>query len=199
MVRKIHRLQSCALLAVATLCMALAGCGSDEPSVGGPSKPDRPMETLSAGQIVTVVATINQGEMQQAEAILLRIEDEEVRAFAEKLLLDHRTEDAKLTRLAGTLGITEESSDLQSDVDELAQRMNRVLEKEQSKERLAPLFLDVQLLMHRNAMKTVDRLLLQAKQAELRTYLENLRTSLMQHQLHAAKLRKQFPDPESSR
>jgi len=197
MVREIHRLQGRTLLVVAALCMALPGCGSEGPSVGGQNKPEQPMETLSTGQIVSVIKTINEGESKQAQLVIDRLQNADVKAYAEKLLLEHRNAQTELTTLATTLQAKEQSSATQMEVDKLGQKMNAALEKE-SAERIDMVFLDVQLFMHQKALDNVERLLDQAQEAELKEYLDTFQTSLQDHLREAGRLRtKLYPEPKS--
>src|SRR5690349_6507844 len=99
MVREFHRLQGRALLVAAALCMALPGCGGEEPSLGDQNKPEHPMETLSTGQIVSVIRSINQSESKQAQMGIDRIQDADVKAYAQKILADHRNAETELTSL----------------------------------------------------------------------------------------------------
>lgn len=205
MVRKIHRLQRRALLVLSTLCLALSGCGADEPSTGGPKPsgegptyPERRAEPLSSGQIASVVTTINQGEVTQAQTALERLDHEDVRAYAEKLIRDHQAADAELVTLLVKLGVTPQESAVRVNLDDFGKQMNQTIAQE-STERLAPTFLDVQIEMHRRAITTVEQLMAQTQQAELRTYLESLRGTLQGHLVHARRLRKEFPQPMESR
>jgi len=196
MVRHFHRLQSGALLVGALLCAALSGCRADEASVGAPNKPEQQMESLSTGQIASVIATINQGEVKQAQTALARLEDETVRGYAEKLSTDHRAQQAELTTLLGKLNVKEESSAAKSDLEQYGQKLNRSIEQEPA-ERLASAFLDEQVAMHKRALATVEQLLSQAQEPELRTYLESFRVILREHLEEATQLRKRYPEMES--
>lgn len=198
MLREIHRLQRRVLLVGASLCAALSGCGTDEQSVGGPNKPEQRVEVLSAGQITSVVSSINQAEATQAQAALTRLQDDAVRIFAEQLLTEHRAQEAELATLQDKLGLKQESSVLKEELDQFAQKQNQNLEQE-SVDGLAPMFLDVQMMMHRRGLATVEQLLSQAQQPELRAYLENYRGVLKQHLEKAQQLRRRFPEMESSR
>jgi predicted outer membrane protein len=198
MLRQIHRLHGRALLVGAALCTALSGCGTDEPSVGAPNNPEQPTESLSAGQIVAVVATINQGEVKQAQGALERLDDADVRAYAQRIGIQHAGEQAKLVILQGTLGVQQESSGLKTDIEQLGQRMNQSIDQE-SADRLAATFLDAQIAMHQKALSATEKLLSQTQDPELRTYLENFRVMLQQHLDQATRLSKRFPEAQSRR
>lgn len=199
MLREIRRLPGRAVLVGAALCAALSGCGADEHSVGGPTnKPEQRMEALSPGQILFVVAAINQAELAQAQAVIDRLDDAVVRAYAEKLAADHRAAAAELALLQVKLGAKEEPSALRTEVEEHGQKTNQSVAQEPV-DRLAQSYLDGQISMHKKAIATVDQLLSQAQQPEVRTYLENLRTNLKAHLEQAQQLRKRFPELESSR
>ena len=196
MVRNVYRLQRGVVLVGLTLGVALFGCGADETSVGAPNKPDQRVEALSSGQITSVVAAINQAEIKQAQTALVRLEDDDLRAYAEQLITDHKAHDTELKTLVGRLGVKEESSNLKSDVEEFSQKMNRSIDQEPA-DLLGPTFIGVQIKMHKKAIATVEQALSQARQAELRTYLENYLAALQKHLDRAMQLRKRFPEMES--
>jgi predicted outer membrane protein len=160
MAHEIHRLHGRAVLVGAALCMALSGCGADEQSAGGPNKPEQRAEALSSGQILFVVAAINEGELNQAQAVVDRLEDAVVRAYAQKLVADHRAAAAELATLRMTLGAKEEPSALRTEVEQHGQKANQSVEQAPA-DRLAPSFLDAQISMHSKAIATVDQLLAQ--------------------------------------
>ena len=197
MLREMHRLQRLALLVGAALCAALSGCGTDEQSVGGPNKPEQRMEALSAGQITSVVATMNQAEIKQAQGALERLEDDDMRAYVEQLVTEHKAQEEELKKLEDTLGLREESSALKVEMDEFSQKMNRSIEQETA-DRLAATFISVQIKMHKKGLSTVEQLLSQARQRELRTYLENYLALQQKHLDRATQLRRRFPEAESS-
>jgi predicted outer membrane protein len=194
MARGIRRLRSLAVLVGATLCMALSGCTADEISVGAPNKPEQPMEQLSTGQIASVVVTINQTEVGQAQTVVGRIEDEKVRAFVDELLIDHRDADAEFSEILGQLGVQQESSVLRSEIEQLAQKMNELVAQE-TLERIEVTFLDTQIRMHKKSLGAVEQLLAQAQEPELRTIVEELRATERQHLETALKLRKPMREP----
>lgn len=198
MVRNIHRLQRGVWFVGATLCLALAGCGADEQSVGGPNKPEQHNEAMSAGQISGVLAAINQGEITQAQGALERIDDPVVKAYAEKLLIEHRAAAGDLDKLDLKLGTKQEASALKTEVEQFADQVNQTITEEQAASRVAPTFLDGQMRMHKKAIGAVDKMLAQTQQPELRMYLETYRGSLQQHLEQAQQLRKRFPEMESS-
>ncbi len=198
MVRDIHRLRGRGLLVGATLCAALSGCGSDEQSVGGPNKPEQRVEALSAGQITSVVTSINQAAITQAQGAFTRLEDDAVRVYAEQMLTEHRAQETELVTLQNKLDVKPQSSVLKEELDQFAQKQSQAIEQE-SGDSLAPMFLDVEMTMHRRGLATVEQLLSQAQQPELRTYLENFRGMLKQHLEKAQQLRRRFPEMQSSR
>jgi putative membrane protein len=194
MVREIHRLQGRVFLALAIACSVLSGCGSDESATEPPARRERPMESLSEGQIVGIVNVINQGEMKQAEMALDQLKDESVRNYAETMMKEHREAEAKLASLLGEINATSESSLLQKELDQLGQIMTRHVDNA-APEVVDALFLEVQVLMHQRALKIVEEQLLpQAKQPELKAYLENLRTEIREHLARATNLQKLFPE-----
>ena len=198
MLREIHRLRGRALFVGASLCVALSGCGTDEQSVGGPNKPEKRVEALSAGQITSVVTTINQAVAKQARVALERLEDDDLRAYAEQLIAEHREQEEELKTVVETLGVREEPSALKAELDEFSEKMNRSIEEETA-DQLAPTFIGVQIKMHKKGLSTVEQLLLHARPRELRTYLENYLAVQQKHLDRAMQLRKRFPEMESRR
>jgi len=200
MMRGIHRpLLRRALLAFAITCLTVLGCGSDEKGAGPSVERERRTESLSAGQIAGVVAVINQSEMTQAQAARPRLQDDDVRAFADKLMTDHRDADTELATLQEKVDADTQSSNMQREIALLGQNMARHVDRE-SQELVDPTFLEVQVFMHRKAIMTVEQQLLpQATQPELRAYLENFLGKLRAHLERATQLRKRFPDVDFPR
>jgi putative membrane protein len=189
MVREIHRLQGRVFLALAIACSAVSGCG-DESGAETPAKPERPMESLSAGQIVGIVNVIHQGEVKQAED---QLKNEGVRDYAQTLAREHKDAEADLATVLEKLRTPSESSNLQKQLDLFGQNMTQLLDREKP-EKVDVTFLEVQIVMHRQALTIVEEQLLpQAKEPEMKAYLENMKTDLSQHLWQARNLRKQFP------
>jgi predicted outer membrane protein len=198
MVRGIRRLQRWVVLAGTTLGLLLIGCGADEASVGGPNKPAQPMEKLSTGQIASVVVTINQIETQQAQAVVGRIEDASVRAFIDTILVDHRDADAELASILSKMGVQQEASGLRTEIEQLARKLDEMVTQSDA-DRVRGTSLDAQIRMHRKSVGSIDQLLAQVQEPELRTYIEEFRSTEQQHLEQAVQLRKRFRDTERER
>lgn len=199
MVCKVHRLQARVWFVGATLCLALAGCGADEQSAGGPNnKPPHQAETLSTAQITGVIASINQGAIKQAELVVDRLEDDAVRQYAQKMISEHEAAEGELERLMTKLAVRPESSSMRTDFEGFTERLNRTI-TEETPARVHIAFLDAEIQLHRKALKTLDQLLAETQQGELRAYLENFRQTLQQHFEQGQQLRKRFPEMESGR
>ncbi len=193
MAHRIHPLLGRTLFAVAiALCGAL-GCGADEPGTGSLDTERRAGESLSAGQIASVVSTLNQGEIKQAQVALGRLEDKDVRAYAELIIREHQASEKRLETLRAQLGVAKEESDLQEETDLLERNMVRHIEREIPS--LADqTYLEVQMFMHRKSVSIVSQQLLPAaKQPEMQVYLEGLREMLEMHLGRATILRKRYP------
>jgi putative membrane protein len=198
MVREIHRLQGRVFLALAIACSALSGCG-EESQAEPPAKPERPMESLSAGQIVGIVNVINRGEVKQAEAALDQLKDANVRDYAETIMREHHDAEAELATVLEKLRVPSVSSILQKELDLLGQSMTQIVDRE-TPEKVDVTFLEAQVVMHRTALRIVEEQLLpQAKEPELKAYLENLQADLREHLGRATNLRKLFPEDDSAR
>ena len=194
MAHRIHPLLGRTFFTLAIALCGAFGCGADDPEAGSPdTSARRAQESLSAGQIVAVVSTLNQGEIRQAQIALGKLEDADVRAYAELIIREHQDAEKKLETLRAQLGIVKEDSDLQEETDLLGRNMVRHIQREIPA--LADqTYLDVQLFMHRKSVSIVSQQLLPAaQQPEMQVYLEELRETLRMHLGRATILRKQYP------
>ncbi|MBK9259745.1 MAG: DUF4142 domain-containing protein [Polyangiaceae bacterium] len=191
----IHPLQGRVLLvAVFALCAA-AGCGTGgEVTVdNGRNERERGFESFSAGQIAGAVSVINDTEQMQAKRALSRLQDESVRAYAERLIQDHQAAEAELNRILGQMQISEQGSPVQDEMQLLGENMRRHIERE-TPQLVDQTFLEVQLFMHRKSIIIVEQQLLpHAGQSEMQAYLEKFLGTLRQHLGQAVQLRKEFP------
>ena len=196
MVCKIRRLAACVGLLGAMGCLALAGCGADDQSVGGPNNlpPAQPRaEAMSTGQITAVLSSIDEAETKQAQTALERLEDDIVRGYARKVLTAHEAAEMEVDALTHKFGTKPEASAMKKELEQLADQTQRSIADE-SVARLPMAYLDAQVQMHKKALVMTDKMQDAAQPTELRSYLENYRAMLKQHLDEAQDLRKRFPE-----
>ncbi|HRI70939.1 MAG TPA: DUF4142 domain-containing protein [Polyangium sp.] len=195
MVCKIRRLTARVALVGAVACLGLIGCGADDQAVGGPNNPPPRVEAMSTGQITAVLDSFDQAETKQAEAVLERLEDDVVRAYAQKILTEHEVAAMELDALTRKLGTKSESSPMKTEVEKLAEKVQRTITQE-SVAQLPATFLDGQIQMHKKALTVTDKMMDATQATELRSYIDNYRVTLKQHLDQAQELRKRFPETE---
>lgn len=89
-----------ALLAASALAQA-----QEAPQDADAQSPGRDIAMQRESQVLNLMRLSNQAEMQAAELVLARAEDEAVRRFADRLLRDHQLADAMVDSLAESKGI----------------------------------------------------------------------------------------------
>jgi putative membrane protein len=144
-------------------------------------------EALDDGQIVTVVEVLNASEVEQAQAVLPRLQNDAVRAFAQIMIEEHQTARNDLATLAGQQQIALANSDV---ADQLR------LESQQTQGELAgtdaaaldAAYLGAQVTAHQEAEALLGDLSAAADSPELAAQLGELRLNVQGHLQSASAL-----------
>ena len=150
---------------------------------------------LSDGQIVGVVRALNEGEVEMGEMAKMTAAAQPARDFANMMVMDHSAADQTLSDLSQRLGIVPAESDLSTDMrkkhqaamDELRRKTGADFDKE---------YATMMVNGHEQALRIIDdKLLPNAKNAELGALLREIRVKVAEHLSHARQL-KEMPVAE---
>lgn len=191
MALRIHRSVERALFVVGLGLSCVAGCSSMENETE--TTTEKPKEPLSDAQVVGVVSQLNRAEIDQAKLALGKIEDSDVRSFAETVITDHENAEGKLKGVMGNLRLTTVGSETASEERRHAEGITQMLDRAPKTEFEAT-YLETQIYLHRRGLDLIDQVLLpETKDPELRQLLMDIRATLAQHHLQALRLRAKYP------
>jgi putative membrane protein len=149
---------------------------TDSAAVSGSDSP-APASPLSDQQIAAVTDAVNTAEIEQAQLARSKSTNDQVQSFAGMMIEHHGQAKRKQT----TLGIAEAESPLSL---KLAAKTHTTIEqlKQKSGSEFDRAYLQAQIDGHQEVLDTIDRQLLpDAKNAQLKAYLEELRPQVAEH------------------
>lgn len=181
----VFRNLSMVLIGIFTL--GLVGCSTsqEEPRSSAVAVADKAPESMSNGEILYVMQTINMGEIEQAELALQHSQSREVTEVAELMLEEHVASNQMLGELAEMTGANLESSSVSEGVAFQA-RAFRTDIAGLAGEEFNQAYLQKQIELHgvaKNIVKT--QLLPNAKDPQVREYLTQYLERLEMHQQRA--------------
>jgi putative membrane protein len=160
--------------------------GSDaggEPGVGGAggeAGAGEAVAALSDAQILLVLDTLNQGEVEEAYAALPRLSDPDVETFAQMMITDHSSARQAVATTADDLDLTPVPSAPQ-------RALVRESEAHVAELRATPAanidetYVDLEVAAHADALALLGNLNASADAAELRTLIATLRATVQDH------------------
>jgi putative membrane protein len=139
-------------------------------------------------QILTIVHVANQGEIEQAKLAQSKAKDPRVKKLAAMMQKDHSAADGKdlsiVKRNHLDLSPSKASTDLESGANDNTQMLKGASGADFDKS-----YVDTQVKEHQEVLDTIDQKLVpNAKNSELRTYLAEVRTKVAMHLQHAKDL-----------
>jgi len=175
-----------ALVAIAVAVLA-AACGDDNDDrapvtrdesagkVGTRSKTD-----LTDAQIMAVTTVANQGEVAQAKAALPKLTRDDARQFATMMVQMHTDAQTRQEALGRSQGMTPEDNELSRS---LKRQSDAIVEQlHQASEDVDRTYMQAQVSVHTDVLKTIDeRLLPAAKTEALKQELKTARAEVSQH------------------
>jgi putative membrane protein len=155
-------------------------------AVPSDTKRDAP-STLSDGQILQVVHTADQGEIEQARLATTKAKDARVRTLAVMMITDHSAADRKAMAIAKKLDgpmPSATSTSLESD----AHNKTNTLESENGAE-FDKDYVNIQIKEHQAVLDLIDQQLVpNAKDSKVKTFVNDVRTKVAMHLQHAQEL-----------
>lgn len=144
-------------------------------------------QQLEDDEIVFVADTINLGEVEQANAALPRLSNDDVRAYAERMIEEHTTASEELTQLAQQEGIEPDDSDLSDTLQQQSQAVVQRLEQA-SDETIDAEYINSQVSVHEMALLVARALIAAADNEALRAQLATLSGHIEEHRAEAAEI-----------
>jgi putative membrane protein len=140
------------------------------------------------GQIVEILTTINEGELDAAKMANKKAAQPEVKEFAKTMMAEHKKNKKDTKDLAKRLKIDIKKSDASKALKADAKNSNKSL-KDAEKAGFDKAYIAQQMSMHEKALKTLDENLIpSAKNPDLKAHLERTRASVSTHLSHAQAL-----------
>ena len=152
-------------------------------------------ETLADGQIVTVVDVLNASEIEQAQAVLPRLQSDAVRAFAQIMIEEHQAARDGLTTLATEQQIAAASSEVADQLRAQSQQVQGELGAADAAQ-LDAAYLDAQITAHAEAEALLADLSAAADSPALAAQLSQLRLNVLGHLQSASALRASLQNAE---
>ncbi|HEX7153052.1 MAG TPA: DUF4142 domain-containing protein [Thermoanaerobaculia bacterium] len=166
------------------MLLLMAGCATTDPM--GPVMPGAQPET----DIAAIMAAANEGEIQQGQAARTRAQSADVRAFADQMVTDHTNALNQGRDLFGRIGVTPADNTTSSTLRANSQRTVTNLGTYNGQD-FDRTYIRSQIDLHQWLLSTLDTALIpSARNAELRTFLEQQRATVAAHLEHARRLQR---------
>lgn len=148
--------------------------------------------SFSDGEILHVLQTLNEGEIAQAELVMKKSNNQELKDAAKTIIEDHRKNNERIHSLART-GIELEKSPLSRGLnlqtDEITEELSELSGTE-----FDCAYLEKQIEQHQLALDTVrSELLPDAEDSQVRSLLSNTAPALQHHLESAQETRQNLP------
>jgi putative membrane protein len=194
------RRASLSLLACVGLLGTVACKDESTPPAQAPQTTAGTTERLfTSGDTFGVLGAIHEGEVEQGELAQKKASDPRVRAYAEKVVSDHKARMLKDQQLMSGLGISAKENDISKQIKSSADRQNAHLESLSGID-FDRTYLDNQIGYYRMVLDTFDRdLLPNARDAQIRATLQSAREKANDHLKEAQDLRNALALPGSMR
>ena len=154
---------------------------------GGGAGGEGPLAALSDAQILLVLDTLNQGEVEEAYAALPRLSSEDVAEFAQQMVTDHSDARQSVLATAESLEQAPAPSELQAKLKGDSEARVALL-RAASAANLDATYIEQQVAVHADALKLLNDLTAAADAEELEALLATLEAAVQQHYEHAQEL-----------
>jgi len=156
--------------------MGGAGGDSADGGAGGASA----VAALSDAQILLVLDTLNQGEVEEAYAALPRLTSAPVKTFAQRMVTDHSGARQSVLATADMLNVAPTPSETQADLQDESQTHVAML-RATAASALDAMYVNMEVQEHAAALTLLDDLAAAADAAQLKTLIATLRATVLQH------------------
>ena len=161
----------------------------------GPRTPPMPNASPSSNkiedeQILQALHTANEGEIEQAKLAQQHARDDRVKRFATMMIRHHTDADDKGRETAKKANVSPAGSDLSRDLENDARQTTSSLSS-QSGSNFDRKYIDAQVKEHQAVLDMIDRKLMpNAKSADVKTLLRDVRPTVETHLKEAQQLQK---------
>jgi putative membrane protein len=157
-----------------------AGEGGAAGEAGAGGAAAAAIQALSDAQILLVLDTLNQGEVNEAYAALPRLVNADVKAFAQQMVTDHSTARQSVATTADTLDLNPLPSDVQRQLMREGQEHEATL-RATATSALDATYIDLEVVGHSQALELLTDLQAAADEAQLRTLITSLQATVQDH------------------
>lgn len=165
-----------------------------EPPQNTQAKQEKP---LTDGEILAVVEDANTGEIDMATLAKKNASATEVKNYAAMMLMQHGDAQTKARNLQSKAKIKADENDVSAHVKSEASTAISNL-RDKSGAEFDRLYIDTQVRAHKDVLDTIDtKLLPQANNGQLKSYLQDVRKHVAMHLDEAEKIQKKI-DPTSA-
>jgi putative membrane protein len=148
--------------------------------------------TLTDNQILGFTHAANAGEIEQGRLAQRKAKDSKVKAFAAMMVKEHTDADNKGQALAKKANLKPEPSPTTESLKTGAEAATSTLKSEMGAD-FDRSYVDTQVKEHQDVLDTLDQKLIpSATNADLKTYLADVRAAVAMHLQHAEDLQKQM-------
>lgn len=153
---------------------------------------------LNDGQILAVARVANDGELQMAELARKNAKSNDVKQFAAMMISHHRDVMTKERQVQDKAKVQVEENDVSTEVKREAEGAISTL-RNQSGDEFDRGYVDAQVRIHKDVLDTIDqRLLPNARSADVKSHLTEMRRTVASHLARAESLQKKL-DPSLAR
>jgi putative membrane protein len=172
---------------------AVTAAPSATPPIADTPAPAPAVAPLSDDAILQVTHTANLGEIEQATLALAKARDSRVKQLATMMLKEHTAADAKGMTLVKSAHLNPLKSEVSTSLESDAQAATSALKSQSAGADFDKAYVDTQVKEHQAVLDTIDQKLIPAaNNADLRSYLGDVRPKIAKHLEHALELQKQM-------
>jgi putative membrane protein len=174
----------------------LAAAGAEQGGMGGAAGDmaaagaggQSAVASLSDAQILLVLDTLNQGEVEEAYAALPRLTSAPVKSFAQEMVMDHGMARQSVLTTANALNLAPTPSQPQAELQGEGEAHVALL-RAASASALDATYVSLEVDGHAEALALLDDLATAADAAQLKTLISMLRATVLQHYQQAQALK----------
>jgi putative membrane protein len=163
------------------------GQGGQSGGAGG----DGATSSISDAQILLLLDTLNQGEVEEAYAALPRLSSPDVQAFAQQMITDHGSARQSIASTAEALALNPAPSKQQKKLEAEAEVHVAALRNTPADE-LDAAYVELQVAAHVEALELLARLREKAEAPALTTLIDTLETAVDDHHESAVALQSEL-------
>jgi putative membrane protein len=153
-------------------------------------------DRLSDAEVAGVASTINRGEIRVARLARRRAENDQVKAFARSMRIDHKRLERQLTTVLSQAGFAKQESRLSEKLKRKVRKLSRKLRRLQGAE-FDRAFIKAAVKSHRKTIRLIERVLLPETSNDLlKSYLSEVLPIIQAHYEEARRIARDIGLPE---